>query len=243
MVRILLLIILLLFSSAFSFFGTTATGAGLSRVSLKVVELKGSFPVTYVLYLPPGYSRDLGKKAPLILYLHGAGDKENPERLMQKSLFTYLQTHPELPFMVLAPICPQNEWWVEKIKDLNFFLDLMLKKYRIDPERVYLTGASMGGYGTWHWAVRNPGRFAAIAPICGGGEPEKAKALSKKPIWVFHGDKDDIIPISESKVMVETLEKYKGNVRFTIYPGAGHDVWTPAYQNPELYEWFLKYKR
>jgi hypothetical protein len=108
---------------------------------------------------------------------------------------------------------------------------------------MYLTGLSMGGFGTWEYAVNYPDRFAAIAPICGGGNPERAWAIRNLPIWVFHGAKDQAVPIKQSEDMVNALKKVGNDVKFTVYPEAGHDSWTETYNNPALYEWFLKHKR
>ncbi|MEO6246430.1 MAG: prolyl oligopeptidase family serine peptidase, partial [Opitutaceae bacterium] len=126
-------------------------------------------------------------------------------------------------------------------------------KYRVDPSQVYLTGFSMGGFGTWSLGMRYPHRFAAIAPICGGGDlvdigaglPGKQPALQSLPIWVFHGGKDAAVPLSESERMIAAVKKVSGNnnVRLTVYPEAGHDSWTETYDNPELYRWSLQHRR
>jgi predicted peptidase len=101
----------------------------------------------------------------------------------------------------------------------------------------------MGGYGTWHLAAAQPQRFAAIAPICGGGNPTQAPKLKNLPVWAFHGAKDDVVPLSESEIMVSALQGCGGNVKFTVYPEAKHDSWTQTYNNPELYQWFLQHRR
>ena len=106
--------------------------------------------------------------------------------------------------------------------------------------RIYLTGLSMGGYGTWSLAIAYPGRFAAIAPVCGGSEPFFAGRIKDIPAWIFHGAKDSVVPVSKSEEMVNALKKHGSNVKFTVYPEAKHDSWTATYNNPELYEWFLK---
>jgi len=130
---------------------------------------------------------------------------------------------------------------------LNPFLDEVLAKYHVDADRVYLAGLSMGGYGTWRWAMENPERFAAIAPCCGGGNANPrlvARSFSHMPIWNFHGEKDPTVPIAESEAMIEAVKK-TGNtdVKFTRYPEAKHDSWTQAFSTPELYDWFLQHKR
>jgi predicted peptidase len=122
-------------------------------------------------------------------------------------------------------------------------LDEVSARYAVDPDRIYLTGLSMGGFGTWAWAIAEPHRFAAIAPICGGGAPAAVCALRHLPVWAFHGARDTVVPLHRSEDMVRALEACGGNVRFTIYPEAKHDSWTPAYADPELYQWFLQHIR
>jgi predicted peptidase len=119
----------------------------------------------------------------------------------------------------------------------------MTENYKVDKERIYVTGLSMGGYGTWALAAYSPNRFAALVPICGGGDPSTARRLSHIAIWDFHGAKDSTVPIEQSERMVEALKKSGSDVKFTVYPQAGHDSWTEAYNTPELYEWLLQQKR
>jgi predicted peptidase len=145
-------------------------------------------------------------------------------------------------FIVVSPQCPPKVWW--QVDSLEGLLDDVLEKYHVDKDRVYLTGLSMGGFGTWAWAGRSPGRFAALAPMCGGGNPTQAERLKDLPIWCFHGELDDRVKITHSEEMIDAV-KMAGNkeVKFTRYPDAGHDCWTRSYANRELYEWFLKHKR
>ena len=124
-------------------------------------------------------------------------------------------------------------------------------RYKVDTNRVYLTGLSMGGFGAWNLSLKFPERFAAVAPICGGGNPyypialtaRRKAALKSLPFWAFHGDKDDSVAIEESERMVNALKKFGCEVKFTVYPGVGHDSWTQTYGNPQLYEWFLEHER
>ncbi len=126
---------------------------------------------------------------------------------------------------------------------LNGMLDELIASLPVDIDRVYLTGLSMGGFATWGWAVETPERFAAIAPICGGWDPVDAPKLKKLPIWAFHGADDDVIDITDGQDMVDAVQAAGGNVKFTIYPDGGHDVWTETYANPALYEWLLQHAR
>jgi predicted peptidase len=141
----------------------------------------------------------------------------------------------DFPFIIVSPQCPEGQDW--SVDVLNMFLGEMIINYRIDTNRIWVTGLSMGGKGTWDLAVANPGKFAALVPICGRTDPSKASLLKDLPIWVFHGALDDIVPVTESEKMVNALKALGSPVKFTIYPEAGHDSWTETYENPELWEW------
>ena len=117
------------------------------------------------------------------------------------------------------------------------------EKYSVDKDRIYVTGLSMGGAGTWALVASDPDRFAAIAPVCGRGNPASAKSFAHKPAWVFHGARDRVVPLRESQQMVDAMKASGGNPKFTIYPQAGHDSWTAAYSNPKFYDWLLGQKR
>lgn len=197
----------------------------------------------YLLYLPERHAASR-KRWPLILFLHGAGERGDDLRKVE------VHGPPKLvaggkkfPFVVVSPQCPDNDWWSSalQIDVLNALLDDVVSRYRVDQERIYITGLSMGGFGTWGLAAAHPGRFAAIAPICGGGNPADAARIARLPAWVFHGAKDDVVPLKKAEEMVAALETAGGNVKFTVYPDAGHDSWTATYDNPDLYDWFLQH--
>ncbi|HHT73394.1 MAG TPA: prolyl oligopeptidase family serine peptidase [Firmicutes bacterium] len=200
----------------------------------------------YLLYLPKDYDADPEKKWPLMLFLHGAGERgEDLELLKHHGPPRLLEEGKELPFIVASPQCPANSWWNLHVEELGLLLDALEEEYRVDKSRVYLTGLSMGAYGSWHLATIFPKRFAAVVPICGAGLqffgfPTRVHALRDVPLWVFHGAKDEVVPLRESEILVEELRKVGGNVRFTVYPEAGHDSWTETYANPELYTWLLE---
>ena len=118
-----------------------------------------------------------------------------------------------------------------------------MENYNVEKKRIYLTGLSMGGFGTWMWAAEKADVFAAVAPICGGGKPENASKYGKLPIWAFHGDADTRVKIEKSQVMVDAIKAAGGNVKFTVYPGVKHNSWTQTYNNSELYKWFLSYSK
>jgi predicted peptidase len=200
----------------------------------------------YLLHLPDGYR---GSKArwPLMLFLHGAGEcgsnlaavaVHGPPKLVASGKHKF-------PFVIVSPQCPCGEWWNNRlqIEALGKLLDDVEARYRIDRKRIYVTGLSMGGFGTWSLAAKFPRRFAAIVPICGGGNPAEAAKIAHLPTWVFHGAKDGAVPLQKSQEMVQALRKAGGKPRLTVYPDAGHDSWSAAYDNPALYQWLLRQKR
>jgi predicted peptidase len=203
------------------------------------IEVAVKIDLRYLLFLPEDY--DKKDSWPLILFLHGVGESGTDlDKVKQHGPAKIVQTKKDFPFIVVAPQSRHFGWNVDSLIGL---LDHVVSTHRVDPRRIYLTGLSMGGYGTWFLAAHAPDRFAAAVPICGGGDPNNAAKLKNLPIWVFHGAKDPAIPISNSEKMVEAIKAEGGNVKFTVYPDAGHDSWTETYDNPKLYEWLLKQKR
>jgi predicted peptidase len=227
--------------------------------------LKKSVGYRYLLHVPVEATYAPRKRWPLLLFLHGIGErgtspwavaKNGPPRLLagrtkRRGAF---RRHSDAAadllaenFIVVSPQCPKGEVWDSDT--LLALLDEVGAQHRVDPRRVYLTGLSMGGFGTWALAVRHPERFAAAAPVCGGGlplgivslPPKRKAALRRLPFWVFHGAKDRIVPLAASEQMVGALtENGVRHVKFTVYPEACHDSWTETYANPRLYEWLLK---
>lgn len=195
-------------------------------------------PYSYVIKVPTETPADGSGKWPVMVFLHGLGERgDDLERLSVSGPLKELKDGRSLPFVVVAPQCPDNEWW--NSRKLNDMLDEVVKRTDIDTSRIYLTGLSMGGFGSWAWAVDRPDRFAAVAPICGGGDPLDVERIKDLSIWVFHGDKDTTVLPDESYQMVDALRKVHARVRFTLYPTAGHDSWTETYANAKLYEWML----
>lgn len=202
----------------------------------------------YLRYLPPDYDKDPAKKWPLILFLHGAGERGDDLNLIKKHGLPKVVEERDIPFVMVAPQCPLNHWWSDFLPALDDILEYSITSLNVDPQQVYLTGLSMGGFGTWHMAVEYPHRFAAIAPVCGSnswmyGIINRLCVITDIPTWVFHGAKDDIVPLKASQDMVEQLQACGGDVRFTIYPEAMHDSWTETYNNPEFYQWLLSHKK
>lgn len=194
----------------------------------------------YLLYLPEQY--ETAESLPMIVFLHGAGERgSNIERVKRHGPPKIVESDPDFGFIVLSPQCPSGQRW--NAPDIMALVRHVMDTHKVDRDRVYLTGLSMGGYGTWDTAVNYPHEFAAIAPICGGGNPRYARRIKHLPAWVFHGAKDKVVPISQSQDMVQGMEKAGGTPKFTIYPEAGHDSWTASYANSELYRWFLQHKK
>lgn len=204
----------------------------------------GSMTVRYLRHLPPGYDDNPSGRWPLILFLHGAGERgSDPELVKQHGIARVVEEKPDFPFITISPQCPAGTWWAFELPMLDALLEHALGAYRADPDRVYCTGLSMGGYGTWNLTAAYPDRFAAIAPICGGGDPDTVCAFKHVPAWAFHGALDNVVLLRESRKMVDALRDCGGRVRFTIYPSAGHDSWTRAYADERLYEWLLGHVR
>ena len=199
--------------------------------------------VDYLLFQPKSYS-DKGKPVPLIVFLHGSGESGNDlERVKKWGPPAIVESNPDFPFMVVSPQAPEpNGWNVPLLKGM---IDDVLSKYNVDRSRVYLTGLSMGGYGAWELAMRYPEYFAAIAPICGGGNPRNVGKLKNIPTWVFHGAKDTAVPEAASAILVDALKAAGGNVKYTVLPEGGHiDSWVYAYDSKTgLFDWFLQQRK
>lgn len=183
-----------------------------------------------------------------MLFLHGSGERGTDLELLKLyGIPRVLLEGADFPFIVVSPQCPPHTVWANELDALRALVDNVIQEHRVDRTRIYLTGLSMGGNGAWHLAADHPFLFAAVVPICGWanpylGFPERIQILKDVPVWAFHGEKDDVVPIKGSQELVDVLIAHDGNVRFTIYPDAAHDSWTETYANPELYEWLLRQK-
>jgi len=207
---------------------------------LKTTEGKS---VRYLLYLPKAY--DSKQKWPLLLFLHGRGESDGPLSIVKKWGPPRLIDRGENPpYVVVSPQCPPNpESWPQPAQQklLLALLDHISNSCKIDPDRVYLTGLSMGGYGSWRLAADHAERFAAVVPICGAGNTADADKLKSLPIWVWHGTEDPAVPFQRSVEMVEAIKKAGSTtIRFTTLEGVGHNSWEAAYATPELYQWLDK---
>jgi predicted peptidase len=215
----------------------------LKRRVVKQVSLR------YLLSLPAGYERAKSRRWPLILFLHGAGERGDdlakvkvhgiPRVVEQRRVPEFA----DFPFIAVSPQCPTETWWSRETLALEALLDAVEEEYRVDSDRVYLTGLSMGGFGTFALAAAQPERFAAIVPVCGGGSRTDARRIAHIPTWIFHGAKDTTVPLRSSAEMVEAIAHLGGSPHFTVYPDATHDSWTETYDNPELYRWLLSHTR
>ena len=216
--------------------------------------------IRYLLFTPESY-QPTGEKWPLLLFLHGYGESsdDNLDLVKTHGPAKIASSRSDFTFVVITPQCPppirgdaakpgavrsqdefrkiQRAWKPEELIQL---VDNAIQHLNVDPNRVYVTGLSMGGYGTWRLASTYPDRFAAAVPICGGGEPDTmAGALARVPIWAFHGAKDPVVPLAESQNMVDAVQKAGGDIRLTVYPEAQHNSWTETYDNQKVYDWLL----
>ena len=198
----------------------------------------------YYLYYPVAYESDSEKLFPLLLFLHGGGESGGDLNMLKSNGPPKLLAQGrEFPFLILAPQNPNvRQWWnTRAVKEL---LDKIMENNRVDPERIYLTGLSRGGGAAWEMAVQYPDIFAAMAVVCGMTPVPYAAWINKEmPIWVFHGDKDESIPVTESDEMVERLKGMGHPVKYTRYEGVGHNAWERAYLEEGLYDWFVEQKK
>jgi predicted peptidase len=202
--------------------------------------------LNYWLYLPDNHDADLARRWPLILFLHGIGQRGDDLAMVKAhGPPARLDAGKDLPAIVVSPQCPAEMDWTPLLPTLMALVDHICDRYLVDASRIYLTGLSMGGRGAWHLAVAYPDRFAALVPICGSipdvpGFLDRVCALQSTPIWVFHGALDQVVPVENSYKLVDALERCGGDVRLTIYPDLEHDSWTTAYGDPELYRWLFE---
>jgi predicted peptidase len=215
----------------------------------------------YVVFVPHDYRGD--RPYPLIFFLHGAGEwgADGQKQLTVGLGPAVRKREKSFPFLVVFPQSHKNTWpinlqdraqvsdvlatWTNQEvegKRALAILQEVLNDYRVDPERIYLTGVSMGGFGTWSLAASYPDRWAAIVPICGGGDPQTAGKMARLPCWCFHGDADTAIPVERSREMMKALWEAGGHPNYTEYPGVGHNSWDKAYATADLYDWLLKHR-
>jgi len=209
-----------------------------------------AFAWDYLVYMPKAATNTAEKKWPAIIFLHGSGERgTNVWDVAKHGPPKIVKDKDDFPFIVISPQCPPQKSW--QAEEVWAFVKEMKSKYPIDEDRIYLTGLSMGGGGTWKTLLAHPGLFAAAVPICGpastnllaGITPDKLEKIKQVPIWVFHGAKDPTVPVKNSEDMTAALKALGANVKLTIYPDAVHDSWTQTYAKQELYTWLLSHDR
>ena len=195
----------------------------------------------YIQYLPKDYNEK--EKYPLVLFLHGAGERGDDLDLLAKHGYMkyHVEQGREYPFIFISPQCPEGKYWGNYVESLHKFLDYICNSLPIDEKRIYLTGISMGGTGTYLMAQAEPERFAAIAPICGSGINWYGGILKDLPCRIYHGDCDPSVDVHDSLSMASSINRNGGRAELTIYPGVTHNCWDIVYSATELEEWFLKH--
>ncbi|MBO5355867.1 MAG: prolyl oligopeptidase family serine peptidase [Clostridia bacterium] len=195
----------------------------------------------YLIRYPKDYKE--GERYPVLFFFHGAGTRgKDMNKLLSNPFFTHIEAHEDFPFIVVAPLCTENTWF-----DLFERLEKLVKETVAadfaDSSRVYAIGASMGGYATWQLGMSLPEIFAAIVPICGGGMYWNAPRLKSVPVWAFHGEKDHVVSVEETKKMVAALTRAGGDIKMTLYPENKHDAWSDTYKNPAVFAWMLSHQK
>ena len=197
----------------------------------------------YVVFVPHGY--DGTKDYPVVMFLHGSGEtKGGSKEPVEVGIGPAIRTREKaFPFITVIPQSEKRTWKADSDDGRRAvaILDTVMKEYKVDPDRQYLTGLSMGGFGTWSFAAAYPDRWAAIVPICGGGDPATAEKIKHIPCWCFCGDQDGLV--KGCREMVAALEKAGGQPRYSEFKWVGHDSWDPAYATNQLYPWLLKQSR
>jgi predicted peptidase len=239
--------------------GLECSAQAKTGIQFRAVEV-GGVSYLYEIFVPPSWTPQ--KKWPVILFLHGVGHSGTyghpPEPLLAPRFTTYQK---QSAAIVVFPRCRADRWWSDADMETMVLkaLEQTMREFNGDPARVYLTGLSMGGYGTWWFASRQAGKFAAIVPVCGGirtpptiaippistaPDPyaDVARKIGKTPVWIFHGSADETISVEESRRMAQALKAAGGNVRYTEYPGVGHNAWDPAYTDPDFFPWLLSHR-
>jgi predicted peptidase len=180
------------------------------------------------------------------MFLHGGAERgENLRAVTACGPPRRVEDGADLPFILVSPQCPSGSWWTREVPALMALLEGVVGERGVDPDRVYLTGHSMGGMGAWQFAGMCPEYFAAVSAVCGGGEPYAARSLAQGgiPIRLYHGDRDEVVPLAETERMMYWLNRFGGTAELTVLPGVGHDAWTSVYAGGEWYEWLLGHTR
>jgi predicted peptidase len=233
----------LLFGAVLAVGFAAAQGSDKETGFVNKIFKDGDKDIKYIVFVPKTY--DGTKEFPVILFLHGAGESgTDGKKQAAVGLGKAIRNKKEnFPFIVVFPQSQKGGWGAKSAegKRAIAILDQVEKDYKTDKKRVYLTGLSMGGFGTWSMAAEYPKRWAAIAPVCGGGDVKSAAKLKDLPIWCFHGDADTAVKVERSRDMIKAIKDAGGEPKYDEYPKVGHNSWDRAYGNAELYTWFLKH--
>jgi predicted peptidase len=205
---------------------------------------KGGLKLPYLRFLPENYTGGGAVGYPLMIFLCGSGECGDDLDLVAKhGPPRFAKAGEDYPLILVSPQIPEGDLWFAHIETLNDWLDELIKTLPIDTSRIYLTGLSNGGIGTWLWGTHDPKRFAALVPVCGEGNETFSFMLTGVPIWAFHGDADPCVSCDCSRRLVEKINNAGGNAKLTVYPGVGHDSWEQAYREPELISWIMAQHR
>ncbi len=209
----------------------------------QLIEKRSVITTDYLIYLPEQYTSDTLKKWPLLIYLYGGLGESSIAGLKKDYFPSRILSGKEYPFVIVTPLKNTRLWNVDILK---FLLSDVLTDYRIEENKIYLSGHSMGGHASWEWAFNSPDRFAAIIPVSGCSSESNITnpwKLRNLPIWIFHGEADEIVEIDCNQRIFDALQSYGGKPKFTKYPGVGHDTWEQTYKNEEIYQWLLQQDR
>jgi predicted peptidase len=209
------------------------------------LTLSNGTTLRYLLHLPDSYAADSAQQWPFILFLHGRGERGTDVEIVRNiGLPNILDQQPDFPCVILSPQCPNDVRWPTQDANIITLLDTLLPTLRLNPQRVYLSGLSMGGEGAWYFGACYPERFAAVVPVCARiplveGFPERVSSLKDKPLWAFHGDTDNTNPTDHTLQMISVVKNAGGSPKLTIFPNTDHDCWGKVYNDTALWEWLL----
>ena len=199
------------------------------------------YEISFRTYLPEGYELS-NANFPIIFFLHGVGERGNDLDLVEThGIPKLIKNNKKFPFITVAPQCPLFEWWSrpEMTSSLINLVEKVTQTYKVDKSRIYLTGMSMGGYGSIALANKRPDLFTAMISVCGGADFDNFENLKKLPIWLFHGSEDDVHPASRSEKIYNQLKDINPDIKLTIYDGIDHNSWDITYDNDDIYDWLL----
>lgn len=237
-------------ASALCAAGVYGEGRGDKKSDLSYIEVLDVRGYKALVLVPTNLSEAAGGKLPTILFLHSIGERGNDLALLKRNGFPRnLEGDESFPFIFIMPQCPSStEWYytnADNVTAMHTFLDDLVARFPIDTNRIYITGLSMGGIGSWYFAIKLPTRFAALVPVSFRGDGWSPAPAASIPVWAFHGAKDGVIPLAKAQAIVDQFIAVGGNIRFTVYSDGSHDgsTWTVTYNNPDVYDWMLRKKK